>query len=164
MQWYLSRLRLADIPALVANEAESLREPWGRLAFEAELDAPGARGVVARSGATGDESRVIAYICTRLVLDEMHLFRIAVAPQWRGHGIGAQLLAGCIEDAMRRGAASVLIEVRPSNRAALALYRKFGFEVTAVRPGYYPGSREDALMLRKSLGRPNESEPKKEEA
>jgi ribosomal-protein-alanine N-acetyltransferase len=151
MQWVLSRMAPADIESLIAIEAQCFDAPWGRLSFEAEFASARAHSLVARTCGPEAEPRVIAYICFRLLADELHLFRIAVAPQWRGRGVASRLLAECLDTAGRQGATSVLLEVRPSNRAALALYRKFGFEVIAVRPNYYPESREDALMLQKPV-------------
>ncbi len=51
------------------------------------------------------------------------------------------------------GASTLLLEVRPSNEKALALYRHFGFQQIGVRRGYYPatGGREDALVLTHAL-------------
>jgi ribosomal-protein-alanine N-acetyltransferase len=43
------------------------------------------------------------------------------------------------------------LEVRPSNRAALALYERFGFRKVAVRKNYYHNDREDALVLAVAL-------------
>lgn len=157
-------MELEDIASLVAIEIECFDVPWGRLSFEAEITGPGAFSFVAKTGAPGREPRIIGYICFRLVADEIHLFRIAVAPQWRCRGVGSRLLAECLRIGGRHGAVSVLLEARPSNHEALALYRKFGFKVIAVRPNYYPDSREDALMLQKPLTGITESNSTKEEA
>ncbi len=49
------------------------------------------------------------------------------------------------------GAESVLLEVRPSNARALAVYERFGFAEIGRRKGYYPaheGKREDAIVMR----------------
>jgi [ribosomal protein S18]-alanine N-acetyltransferase len=47
----------------------------------------------------------------------------------------------------------MLLEVRPTNEAALRLYQRYGFERIGVRRGYYPahGGREDAIVMRISL-------------
>ena len=47
----------------------------------------------------------------------------------------------------------LLLEVRVSNMPAIALYNKLGFEQVGCRPKYYSNPREDALVLRKELGR-----------
>jgi ribosomal-protein-alanine N-acetyltransferase len=150
-QWNLSALRPVDIDPIVDIEGRSFGWPWGRLSFESEADSPGADSWVVRTpGPTGAE-QVVAYIFFRLIADEVHIFRIAVAPAWRRRGIGARLVAECLGSAPQRGARVAVLEVRPSSTAALALYRKFGFRVVATRPGYYSDSGEDALILKKEI-------------
>ena len=66
---------------------------------------------------------------------------------YRGRGVGELLLIGAIEEAYRRGASVVTLEVRPSNSIARNLYAKYGFEAKGVRKGYYADDREDALIM-----------------
>ena len=39
------------------------------------------------------------------------------------------------------------LEVRAGNDAAQAMYKKFGFEVTGIRPKYYRDNDEDAILM-----------------
>jgi ribosomal protein S18 acetylase RimI-like enzyme len=57
------------------------------------------------------------------------------------------------ETARDHGARTMLLEVRPSNAAAVRLYRRYGFDQIGVRRGYYPaqGGREDAIVMRVAL-------------
>jgi ribosomal-protein-alanine N-acetyltransferase len=153
--WNLSALSPVDIDPIVDIESRSFGWPWGRLSFEGEADSPDAGSWVVRApGPTGAE-QVVAYIFFRLIADEVHIFRIAVAPAWRRQGIGARLVSECLGMATQRGARVAVLEVRPSSTAALALYRKFGFRVVATRPGYYSDSGEDALILKKEIKEEN---------
>jgi len=61
-----------------------------------------------------------------------------VDPEWRRQGIGTRLLDDCLTSARRRGLSAAVLEVRPSNTEAIALYRKFGFRVIAKRPVIIP--------------------------
>ena len=72
---------------------------------------------------------------------------IAVHPGFRGMGIGEHVLRQVIEQVKFRGARLITLEVRPSNRAALALYKKLGFRLLGIRKGYYAIPSEDALVL-----------------
>ena len=50
----------------------------------------------------------------------------------------------------------IILEVRPTNEPALALYQKLGYEQIGIRKNYYPastsnGQREDALVMSKSI-------------
>ncbi|MGA9852654.1 MAG: ribosomal protein S18-alanine N-acetyltransferase [Gammaproteobacteria bacterium] len=84
-----------------------------------------------------------------LVVGEAHLLNVCVAPEWQRQGYGRLLLEHFIELARERGAYQMLLEVRPSNKSALRLYRTRGFEEVGLRKNYYPGthSREDAIIL-----------------
>lgn len=84
-----------------------------------------------------------------LVVGEAHLLNICVAPEWQGQGYGRLLLDHFIRIAGERRAYQMLLEVRPSNKPALRLYRSRGFEQVGLRKNYYPADhgREDALIL-----------------
>jgi ribosomal-protein-alanine N-acetyltransferase len=72
---------------------------------------------------------------------------IAVRSDWAGRGLGARLLIDALDAAIEAELRSVLLEVRPSNSSALALYERFGFRQTGRRAGYYQDDGEDALVM-----------------
>jgi ribosomal-protein-alanine N-acetyltransferase len=140
-----------ELEPILAIEQRSFRWPWGRLSFEGELSCQNACNYVVKSGANGTGERVIAYAFFRRSADELHLLKIAVSPVWRGHGIATRLLERCFALGANQGAASVHLEVRPSNTPAIALYRKLGFEVVGRRHKYYAETKEDAVLMMKNL-------------
>ncbi|MBD3898506.1 GNAT family N-acetyltransferase [Halomonas sp. ML-15] len=83
---------------------------------------------------------------------DAELQTITVAPWARRQGLAGWLLTALIDEAGNWGSERLLLEVRASNQAALALYRGAGFRDDGVRRGYYPpldgnGAREDALLM-----------------
>jgi ribosomal protein S18 acetylase RimI-like enzyme len=66
---------------------------------------------------------------------------------YRRQGIGSALVAACMAWAAHTGASTVRLEVRASNAAARALYQRYGFSTTGLRPAYYSVPVEDALLL-----------------
>ncbi len=87
---------------------------------------------------------------------ESHILNLSVNPESQRQGIGTKLLKHFLQLACRHNADAVMLEVRPSNTAALKLYEKLGFNEIGVRRNYYPaegGQREDALLLALSLVR-----------
>jgi ribosomal-protein-alanine N-acetyltransferase len=90
---------------------------------------------------------ILAYSGFWHIADEVHISTIAVHPDWRGRGLGELLVLAMVREAARRGAAIVTLEVRVSNETAQALYRKYGFEITGVRRGYYHDNHEDAYLM-----------------
>jgi ribosomal-protein-alanine N-acetyltransferase len=71
----------------------------------------------------------------------------------RRRGLARRFLTHLIEVARERHAGIMLLEVRPSNAAALRLYEHAGFSEVGLRRGYYPArnGREDAILLAREL-------------
>ncbi len=84
---------------------------------------------------------------------ESTLENMAVAIPWQRQGIGRRLLAAGLHWCRAHAAGTVFLEVRASNRAAIALYERAGFSAVGNRPGYYRDPVEDGLQMQKSLGR-----------
>lgn len=147
-------MQLSDLDDVLELEQASFPSPWSRDLYIHELVRnPYSRyRVVVPMGAKeqgeGDEDRpsILAQCGWMLAGDEAHILTIAVQPSWRGRGIGAWLLLRMCQEARGAGARTVSLEVRPSNRAALALYQGLGFRQVGRRRRYYP-DKEDALIL-----------------
>lgn len=151
MAWQWEPISEKRLESVWFIETASFSKPWSLPSFREEILAKDALNFVILDPAPEKDGSVIAYICLRLTDNEMSVLKIAVAPAWRGRGIGTWLLSRALGLAREKGARISYLEVRPSNLAALALYRKLGFEVAGIRPRYYPETREDALVMIKSL-------------
>jgi [ribosomal protein S18]-alanine N-acetyltransferase len=150
---FISSMNIGDVDKVCTIEETIYDFPWTSGNFKDSLQA-GYSGTVVRI--TDDANRVlaeqliVAYAMTMQLPDEVHLLNISVAKPYQRRGIGRAYLKVLIEDAQRQGTGGVLLEVRPSNAAAIQLYRSEGFEQVGLRKGYYPGlhsQREDALVL-----------------
>ena len=105
------------------------------------------------------EGRIVAYGVLMLGPGEAQLLNLSVVPDAQRQGLGSDLLALFLEEALRLGATQVFLEVRVSNTAAIALYERAGFASVARRADYYPpgpsgATREDALVMRHVAGEP----------
>jgi len=140
---FTERMRPADLDEVLAIERASFSMPWSRGAFLYEIE----QNRVARCYVMREAERIVGYICVWEVADEMHITNIAVHPAVRRRGIGRGLLGSVLEDARRRSTRLVVLEVRPSNIEARALYESFGFRVVGRRGGYYYDTGEDALVM-----------------
>lgn len=137
----------AGVASLLASRAfdPHFRESWTEGQIEGLLRT--ASGWLELGQAPG---ALVAFALCRRTLDEVELLLCAVDPDWRGQGIGRQLMHRVAEGARTQGATRLFLEVRSSNTAALALYRSFGFETAGRRPAYYrtvSGESIDALTL-----------------
>ena len=140
-------MTLEDLPAVMEIDRLSFPLPWPERSFRYEvLENPASNMLVA--GLPGSEDhRPIGFAGFWLIVDEAHISTIAVHPDWRRTGVGAELLVAVLDLADRLGAEMATLEVRVSNEAAVNLYRKFGFRIVGRRPRYYRDNDEDALLM-----------------
>lgn len=137
----------SDLAEVEAIEYEVYSFPWTRGNFADSIDSGYSAWVVR------DNEKMLGYCVLMLSLDEAHLLNISVARCAQGLGVGRYLLRWVEGVSRRLGAASMLLEVRPSNELALGFYERHGFERVGVRRNYYPAARgrEDAIVMRKRL-------------
>jgi len=135
-----------DLPRVLEIEKETFPTPWGKWAFLVELKPPGHAYVCEI------QDRVVGYLVLRIIADEAHLMNIAVDRPWRGKGMGKAMLRFAIDLCSQKGVTSLWLEVRESNHAAIALYRKMGFVLVGRRRRYYQDTGEDALLMELFLG------------
>tara|TARA_B100000745_G_C20102891_1_gene377333 strand:+ start:144 stop:617 length:474 start_codon:yes stop_codon:yes gene_type:complete len=133
----------ADVDAVLALDALVHPTTWSPEFVRSQLGLPGSRTnlVAELYGA------LVGHAALLVVADEGHVTSVAVAPDHQRMGIGRVLLAALCRDAEHRGLVAMTLEVRVSNAAAIALYRRFGFAPSGVRPGYYADDGEDALIM-----------------
>jgi len=133
-----------DLPAVLVIERSSFSSPWTRQSFLFDLrDNPFARLVVARDAA----GEVVGYGCAWHVQEELRINNIAVRGDRRGLSIGRLLLRRMLAEGRQAGCRTALLEVRPSNTVARALYESEGFVQIGRRKDYYRAEREDALVM-----------------
>lgn len=138
----------ADLPMVMAVERLSFASPWTERMFSEELANDWSSFWVAEET---DPPRVSGFMVFWRAYDEIHLLNIAVAPERRRHGVARAMMDGMLGQARAHAASHVLLEVRPSNLAALRLYQGLGFRPVSVRPRYYADNGEDAIVMVKTL-------------
>ena len=121
-------------------------DAWSLQMFLDELSQPETR----RYFVAESEEGIVGYAGLMCIEPIADVQTIAVVPGYEGRGIGSTLLTGLIDEARRRNAADVLLEVPADNPRAQRLYLRFGFEQIHVRPCYYRDG-VDALIMRLQL-------------
>ena len=134
----LTASHLADVAQL---EELCFAEPWSKSSLALLLGDGGVGFVVT------EEGRAVAYGGMLTVLDEGQITNVAVHPERRRLGYGRRIAKALLAYAEERGLATVSLEVRESNAAAIALYREQGFAVCGKRRGFYRKPTEDALVM-----------------
>lgn len=151
MHWSFVPLNEMDIGPLLEVERSCFAEPWPRLSFSNEFNCTASFIFGARLCLEDGHNPIAGYICFRLSLDEMHIFKIAVAPRWQRLGIASRLLHESILLAFERGSLRAFLEVRQFNHPAVQFYKKNGFQIAGRRKRYYFDTGEDALVMIKHL-------------
>lgn len=140
-------MTLEDVPAVNALEQQLFPvDAWPLQMFLDELAQPETRRYFVAEAGEG----IVGYAGLMCIEPIADVQTIAVVPGYEGQGIGSTLLTGLIDEARRRKAADVLLEVRADNPRAQRLYLRFGFEQIHVRPRYYRDG-VDALIMRLQL-------------
>ena len=133
----------SDVDDIEALELVCFSTPWSRDSLLYELtENPMATYVVAEL-----EGKVVGYVGVWSIVDEGHITNVAVSPSYRKRNIGSLLIYHMLKATMQAGLVRHTLEVRASNEAALALYRKYGFEAAGIRKGYYEDNGEDAIIM-----------------
>jgi len=136
-------MRRRHVRHVLRIEQQVYPRPWSASLFHSELALRSTRAYyIARIGRD-----LVGYAGLMMTVDDGHVTTIAVDPEWHRHKIGTRLLLVLAREAISRGAASLTLEVRMSNRAAQELYRQFGFAPVGVRKNYYQEVNEDALVM-----------------
>jgi ribosomal-protein-alanine N-acetyltransferase len=134
--------RAEDAKALAEVEKACFSTPLTELSLRRQLKTGFLKAVIAKIDGT-----VIGYAGLQQAADEGYIANIAVLPEWRHRGCGEALVRWLIDYAQKSNLSFLTLEVRRSNTAAQALYRKLGFEVVGERLHYYARPKEDAILM-----------------
>lgn len=136
-------MRRRHLRGVLRIEQQVYPRPWTHGLFSSELALRTTRAYfVAKVG-----REIVGYGGVMMSLTDGHVTTIAVDPKWHRRGIGTRLLLVLARAAIERGATALTLEVRLSNKAAQAMYRRFAFTPVGVRKGYYADTGEDALVM-----------------
>ncbi|MGW4643055.1 ribosomal protein S18-alanine N-acetyltransferase [Sphaerisporangium sp. NPDC004334] len=136
-----------DLPAVLAIERSTFPfDAWSEGMLRGELaDQPRTRHyIVAVAG-----GEVVGYAGLAAAGDQADVQTIAVNAGHQRAGIGSAMLRALLEEAGRRGATAVFLEVRADNPPAQAMYERFGFERIGLRREYYDDGTDAIMMMRK---------------
>ncbi len=134
-----------DLDTIAALEHECFTDPWTRRMLAESFLSGRFFGVLLE-----EDGAVTAYGGMNVVEDEAELELIATVEMYRRCGRANKILDDLCEEAARRGAKRMFLEVRVSNRAALMMYLKYGFVGLYARSRYYSDG-EDALVMKKEF-------------
>jgi [ribosomal protein S18]-alanine N-acetyltransferase len=167
----LEPITIERVPAVCVIEQSAFTHPWTPANFTDSLAAgyhcqclvapaaesepaalPGrlGAGFWSRPSQRPPAETMIGYFVAMKGVDEVHLLNFTVAPAFQGQGWAPLMLEALAGWSRGQNAQWLWLEVRASNRRALAVYERNGFRRVGMRKGYYPalgGGREDAVVM-----------------
>lgn len=177
MPYVIEPMTIEDLAEVHAVEVQSVPTPWPISAYRRELSNPhGNYYIVCRwrspdgtAPERADErpgrtlfplfhrnqeraapplhAPIVGFAGMWVQMEEAHVTIIGVAPAHRGRGVGEYIFTALIDEAIRRNATWITLEVRVSNQRAQSLYAKYGFTVQGTRRRYYSDDGEDAYVM-----------------
>ena len=141
-------MREGDVDRIAELEKICFRTPWSRNAIADELKNKVAHYLICER-----DGFLIAYAGMWLIFDEAHITNVAVAPEYRGQGLGKRIMLCMMRSAALHRATNMTLEVREHNLVAQSLYSSLDFDKAGERKGYYFDTGESAyIMWNKNIG------------
>ena len=141
------RMTREDIGRALEVERACFSHPWSEDVLSAPLLLPYAYYYVAEITGENGTSRIIGECGVRDIVGEGEITNVAVHPDWQGLGVAGKMLGTLLAQSLEKGMEAFTLEVRASNRPAIALYKKFGFRTEGIRADFYDKPVEDALIM-----------------
>ncbi len=140
-------------PGDAAKAAQILREArgaasWGEEALLRTTEMPGVAAYVSER-----DSTISGIVIGRRTLDEGEVLNLAVQEEMRRQGEGRALLKQVLERFAEGSVSRVFLEVRESNKGAIAFYQSLGFRTAGARKDYYQAPTEAATVMELLLGK-----------
>ncbi len=140
-------MTMAHLDAVYEIELDCFSVPWSREDFVKELIS----NKMAIYIVVKQEDKVIGYGGMWHIINEGHITNIAVKSEYRKKGAGKVILSRIIEIALEKEMIGITLEVRMGNQAAIKLYTGYGFKMEGIRKNYYTDTKEDAIIMWKTL-------------
>lgn len=149
MEITIRPIKKNDIEKVAALEAACFVKPWplNQIAYEFKGN-PCAKVFVALD----EDENIVGYIDFMITFNSATIDRICVDEKYRNNGVGSKLLEKMVEVCKKQKEVVefITLEVRVSNKNAISLYSRNGWEKVVIKPKYYDDG-EDALYMIRSI-------------
>jgi len=138
-------LTMADAEAVLAIESLAHSHPWNAARVQTALEKYQGLGLLLAD-------QLVGFAFVMSVVGEAELFDFVVDPKYQGKGFGYAFIEWLV-DYVAQDNERFFLEVRVSNKPAIAVYENVGFCEVGIRHNYYPAKngREDALLMAMEL-------------
>lgn len=145
----IRRATPADIPYIRQLELQSeTAAHWTASQYEALYSPDAASRLALVAAGDSTTAPIQGFLIALCLPEEWEIENIVVDPSNQQRGIGRSLVRGLLSEAQTAGIASIILQVRESNRPAVRLYENIGFKQEGRRKDYYRCPAEDAILFR----------------
>lgn len=141
----IKKATLDDAISIYRLELECFESPWSYENVQSELENPISSYYIALYGDV-----VIGYMGFQSIFSEAFITNVAIKKDFRSLGYGKKLMEYFIDVCKKENIARASLEVKTTNKPALSLYSKLGFEIEGKRNNYY-GIGKDAYIMWKDI-------------
>lgn len=138
----IRELKIEDAAAVEEMEYQSFPDPWSQNSILETISNPQTICLLAEKA-----GKTIGYLLAYTAVDEAEIARIAVAKDHRKQGTGKSLLNALEAICRKKQIGKVMLDVRESNQAARAFYKKMAFQEDGIRKGFYEAPPEDGVLM-----------------
>lgn len=144
--WF-RRMTLGDVERVMRVEHEVYEFPWTEKIFS-DCIRVGYYCWLALQ-----RQNIVGHAVISVSAGESHMLNLSIAREYQRRGFGKEFIEFLIQQAQAKQAQTMLLEVRPSNTAAINCYNSAGFNEIGLRKDYYPApeGREDALLFARHI-------------
>ena len=141
------RMNLADVKQVMTIEREVYEFPWTERIFSDCIR------VGYQCWMASVKQRIVGHAVISVTAGESHILNLSIGREYQRQGFGRQFIEFLVDQARAQDAQTMLLEVRPSNTAAISCYNAAGFNEIGSRKDYYPAAngREDALLFARHI-------------
>ena len=144
--WF-RRMTLGDVERVMKVEHQVYEFPWTEKIFS-DCIRVGYYCWLALQ-----RQNIVGHAVISVSAGESHMLNLSIAREYQRRGFGKVFIEFLIQQAQEKQAQTMLLEVRPSNTAAINCYNSAGFNEIGLRKDYYPApeGREDALLFARHI-------------
>lgn len=142
IRWLIRR----DMPEVLEIEQSSFDHSWTEEDFLSSLRQRHCIGMVVELN-----DQIIGFMIYELHKISLRILNFAVAPAYRRHGIGEQMIQKLVDKLSQQRRSEIDLTVRETNLPAQLFYQSQGFKAVNVLRGHYDDTDEDAYLMRYQL-------------
>ncbi len=146
----IRKMRVSDIDDVLEIEEDNFVDAWhfGQFIYEIQFNPYSSVWVI-----ENEKNEIVGFVDLWIMFERAEIANIAVKKDQQHKGFGFKLMQHIEQLAIEAECETIALEVRVSNKSAISLYKKCGFEIINTKKNYYywKGVAEDAHFMMKGI-------------